>query len=95
MTETTDQLLDELRRIGKTESVKHVWKDGEYQGCKVTYTNPLLPELKTVFHPYIPLVITTVLQPGETPISEPWPKLTRQYFLERGLLVPGECKRVH
>jgi hypothetical protein len=98
MTETDDdvnQLLDEFRRISETERVEHVWKDGEYQGCSVTYAHPLVPEMKTVFHPYVPLTFVRVLRPGESPTVEPWPKLTREYFLQKGLTVPGERKRVH
>lgn len=84
---TGDELLAELLRIGEVESHKHIWQDGEYKGCTVTYANPLMPELKTVFRPYIPLTISSVSQDG-TIVSEPWPKLTRAYFLQRGLSVP-------
>lgn len=92
----TDDEFEEFLRLGEVERHEHIWKDGEYQGCMVTYAHPLLPELKTVFHPYIPLTFTHVLQPGESPTVEPWPKLTRDYFLKRGLSVPGEPKpRVH
>ena len=45
-----DALLDELRFITETEDVQHVWRDGVYQGCLVTYAN-LHGLLKTMFHP--------------------------------------------
>jgi hypothetical protein len=83
-------LLDELLYRGQVESHEHIWRDGEYHGCMVTYAHPYSPEMKTMFHPYVPLTVTQAIRPGEpiTPLS--WPKLTREYFIKNGLSVPGE-----
>lgn len=78
-------ILNVLRHIGKVEYCKYVWKDGEYQGCTVIYANPLHPDLKIVFHPYIPLMIYGVDEPAREP-----PKITREYFIQHGWPVPGE-----
>jgi hypothetical protein len=90
----TDYILEMFRDITETESVDYIWKDGEYQGCVVTYAN-LAPPFRTMFHPYIPLMITRVSAPGEPITAEPWPRLTRDYFLQRGLSVPGEIVALH
>lgn len=72
-----DALLDELRFITETEDVQHVWRDGVYQGCLVTYAN-LHGLLKTMFHPYIPLMIS----------GTPMEQATREYFERHGFEVP-------
>lgn len=77
--DSIEKLLDGFREITETESVEHVWKDGRYQGARVVYKNPLHPDLKEVFHPYVPLIITG---------DEPQP--TREWFIENGFSVPGE-----
>jgi hypothetical protein len=87
-----DELMDFFRHVTETEEVRHVWKDGEYLGQSVVYKNPLHPDLKEVFHPYMPLVVTGVVDPNTfEPIAEvPLPRLTREYFIKNGLPVPGE-----
>jgi hypothetical protein len=90
MDSETEKMLDAFREITETEKVEHVWENGEYQGCIVTYKNPLHPDLQTVFYPYIPLL--TYSGAGE---FEPPPKLTRDYFISCGLDVPGEPKTQH
>lgn len=55
---TVEKLLDDFKRIAEVDHVEKVYDDqGVYQGALVTYTNPLMPELKNVYHPYIPLQI--------------------------------------
>lgn len=54
----TDEIINELAAIAEVESIeKHYDENGNYTGATVTYTNPIMPELKTVYHPYIPLQI--------------------------------------
>lgn len=70
-------LLATFRAITETESVEHIWKDGIYQGCSVTYRN-LTGLFKTMFHPYIPLIIH----------GQPSPAATEDYFRQHGWPVP-------
>lgn len=87
--DVVDQFLDACRAVTKTESVEHWWKDGVYQGAIVRFTNPLHPDLKEVFYPYLPLTVT-----GVTGL-QPTPKATREYFIQHGWPVPGEPPPSH
>lgn len=51
-------ILEAMKHIAETESVqKHYDENGNYIGATVTYKNPIIPELKVMYHPYIPLQI--------------------------------------
>jgi hypothetical protein len=80
--EAVEKLLGTFGEITETEEVRHVWKDGRYQGATVVYKNPIHPDLKEMFHPYIPLSID-----GEPAPEQP----TREFFIEHGFPVPGEA----
>lgn len=55
MTET-DKFIEKLHEIAAVEKCeKHYDEQGNYVGTTVTYKNPLHPDLKTVYHPYVPL----------------------------------------
>lgn len=70
-------LLDVFRFITEAESVQHIWRDGVYQGCSVMYAN-LHGMFKTMFHPYIPLMVC-----GASPEAP-----TEEYFERHGVRVP-------
>jgi len=53
---TVEKLMAAFEHIAATDSREEVYSDdGVYQGVLITYTNPVHPDMKTVFHPYIPL----------------------------------------
>lgn len=56
----------------KTE---HVWKDGIYEGCLMTYEDGMV-----IFHPYIPLSM----------YGQPMPRVDREYFTSHGWDVPPD-----